>query len=176
VPERRATDFSASTCFRVHCASRRLLSQFVELPVFETRSLADSSYNIRCPQALLSARFGQVDADLTFIDRIAVSLNESESFQPLQHWGEGIRLQKELSAKFADGLPILFPKEDHGDELGIGEAEILQQRLMDAIECVTRRVDCETQEFGKLQVNNEFVSAAGHRTSLYENYCYHHRP
>jgi hypothetical protein len=72
------------------------------LEVLILRSLADASRNVRRTNAELPPSFGQVDADLTFFSRISASLDVAEYFQPFQHSGQGIRLQKELSAEFAD--------------------------------------------------------------------------
>jgi hypothetical protein len=88
---------------------------------------------------------------LTFVDRIPGSLDATEGFQALQHGRQGIRLERELAAKFSNGLIVLIPQKNHGNELGVGQVELLEQRLVNAIKCVASRINGEAQKLPKLQ-------------------------
>ena len=56
-----------------------------------------------------SPSFSQVDADLTFIGGIPASLDVPECFQPFQHWGQGVGLQKQLLAELPYCLTVPSP-------------------------------------------------------------------
>jgi hypothetical protein len=95
------------------------------------------------PPALL----GQSRVDLALIRQIAVPFDAIEGFQALKQGSERIRLQRKPLPQFTDGLTVTLPKQDHHQVLWIGQVELLQQRLVDAIARVVRRIHFETKEF-----------------------------
>jgi tRNA/tmRNA/rRNA uracil-C5-methylase (TrmA/RlmC/RlmD family) len=75
----------------------------------------------------------------------------AERLQPFQQWRERARFQEQPFAEVSDRLIVLFPKQNHRQILRIGQAELVQQRLVDAIERVAGGIDREAQELAQSQ-------------------------
>src|SRR5206468_3303592 len=74
----------------------------------------------------------------------------AETLQTFQQRRQRAVLQRELVAEGADSLVVLFPERSHHEILRIGQAELVEQGLVDAIEGVAGRIDGEAEEIVQL--------------------------
>ena len=58
--------------------------------------------------------------------------------------------QRQTSAEFADRLIVLRPQCQHDEILGIGQADVVEQRLIDPIEGMARGIDGKAKQVGGL--------------------------
>ena len=152
--ERRADegrDSSGGITFECLAQRAEIRYELGHLAVLQIGGSADAAHNFRCPCTELTASIGQADADLTFVGRTPGSPDVTEGFQSLQHRRQGIRLQRELAAKLSDGLVVVVPQKNHRNELRVGEVELLEQWLVNAVECVAGRINGKAQETLELE-------------------------
>ncbi len=84
---------------------------------------------------------GQIDEHLTLVVGIASAFEKPGGLHTLQHWGQRTALDGQPLAEVADGLVVLLPQNGQQEELGIGDAQLVQQGLVGALDGEPSRVD-----------------------------------
>ena len=93
-----------------------------------------------------TSAFGQTHPHLTLIVGVTGASDVAQRLKPLQQRRERARFEEQFFAETSDRLIVLLPKDDHRQILRIGQAQRVQERLVDPVERVAGRIDCEAQE------------------------------
>src|SRR5271165_7126460 len=80
------------------------------------------------------AALGQFDEHLTLVGGIAGALHEARRLQALQQGSQRATLDAQPLADVADGEVVLLPQYVQQEVLGIGDAQLVQQRLVGALD------------------------------------------
>lgn len=131
--------------------SLHLFGELHHAIVFQASGNSHAAYDRRSAHAEIATGRGQLNSDLALVCRIPDSGNVSERRKSLKKWSQGVRLQIEALTQLADGLVVLLPQQDQDNELGIGEAQALEKRLVSPGKCVACRIDREAQKLLELQ-------------------------
>ncbi|MCY1184132.1 hypothetical protein D9M73_248010 [compost metagenome] len=78
-----------------------------------------------------AACVGQLYHHYPFIFAAAVALQQAFAFQALEQRGQRARVGQQVLADFAHGQAVTLPEHEHGKVLRVGQAQRLQQRLVD---------------------------------------------
>ena len=95
------------------------------------------------------AGIGQADHHLAFIRGGALPADIAHRFELLEQRRERIGFKEQLLAQAADGLVVLLPQRHDRDVLGVGEADLVQDRLVGPSEGQVGRIDGKAEKVAK---------------------------
>src|SRR5687767_3875565 len=96
-----------------------------------------------------SAGLGQADHDLPFIRCGALPADIAHPLELLEQWRQRVGFKEQLLAQAADGLVVLLPQRHDRDVLGVGEADLVQDRLVGPPEGEVGRIDGKAEKVAK---------------------------
>lgn len=135
----------------------QLARQRVDLRQFE---LAVGAHTGRYAARLLlqrAARRGEGDAHAPLVRAVAGALQPARSFEALEQRGERAGIEEQALADAGDGQIVLLPQHQEHQVLGVGEAQGIQQRLVNLGHGKRRRIQREAE----LVVEQQFGRAGG---------------
>src|SRR5882757_4615556 len=135
---------SAPQCSELGCESTQVLW-------LKTRGGKDASGYFEGFFTQRPAPSCQAYADLPLVRPIARPREQPQGLEALDQRCQCVRLEKQFLAQRAHCLIVLIPERNHQQVLRVGESQLIEQGLVDAVERMASGVDRKAQKRIELQ-------------------------